>query len=137
MKSPGWRRFRGAEINEAKKILAYETTAILHGVGAAAEAAETARRTFEEGEAADGLPRKPINIKDLSGEGVPLYIALAEAGLVKSNGEGRRLIKDGGARVNDEIITDEQRKLTPSDQRDGVIKISAGRKRHVLLVTIA
>jgi tyrosyl-tRNA synthetase len=124
---------QGAEINEAKKILAYETTAILHGKAAATEAAETARRTFEEGEAAEGLPVKDMGINDLSGEGIPLYMALATAGIVTSNGEGRRLIKGGGARVNDEPVTDEQRKLTPADMRDGIIKLSAGKKRHVLL----
>jgi tyrosyl-tRNA synthetase len=124
---------RGAEINEAKKILAFETTAILHGVDAATEAAETARRTFEEGEAAEGLPVKNMEISDLSGEGIPLYMALAATGVVASNGEGRRLIKGGGARVNDEPVTDEQRKLTPADMQNGIIKLSAGKKRHVLL----
>jgi len=122
---------QGAEINEAKKVLAFETTAILHGKAAATEAAETARRTFEEGEAAEGLPIVPM--QDLSGEGIPLYMALATAGIVASNGEGRRLIKGGGARVNDEPVTDEQRKLTTADMRDGIIKLSAGKKRHVLL----
>ena len=124
---------QGAEINEAKKVLAYEATAILHGVAAATEAAETARRTFEEGEAAEGLPRHAIDPIKLGGEGLPLYAALAEVGLAASGGEGRRLIKGGGARVNDEVVTDEQRRLTIVDLRDGAIKLSAGKKRHVLL----
>jgi tyrosyl-tRNA synthetase len=124
---------QGAEINEAKKVLAFETTAILHGQTAATEAAETARRTFEEGEAAEGLPRHAIDPIKLGGEGLPLYAALAEAGLAASGGEGRRLIKGGGARVNDEVVTDEQRRLTIVDLRDGAIKLSAGKKRHVLL----
>jgi tyrosyl-tRNA synthetase len=124
---------QGAEINEAKKILAYETTAFLHGASAAAEAAETARRTFEEGEAAAGLPRHGIDEAALAGDGKPLYLALAETGLAASGGEARRLIKGGGARVNDEVATDEQRKLTTADLRDGAIKLSAGKKRHVLL----
>jgi tyrosyl-tRNA synthetase len=123
---------QGAEINEAKKVLAYEATAILHGTAAATEAAETARRTFEEGEAAEGLPRHAIDPAALAA-GLPLYAALAEAGLAGSSGEGRRLIKGGGARVNDEAVTDEQRRLTTADLRDGAIKLSAGKKRHVLL----
>jgi tyrosyl-tRNA synthetase len=122
----------GAEINEAKKILAYETTAILHGAAAATEAAETARRTFEEGEAAEGLPRHSVDAATLEA-GLPLYTAFAETGLAASGGEGRRLIKGGGARVNDEVVNDEQRKLTTTDLRNGAIKLSAGKKRHVLL----
>jgi len=123
----------GAEINEAKKILAFETTAILHGTDAAAQAAETARRTFEEGEAAEGLPSHAVDPRSLEAAGLALYAALAETGLAASSGEGRRLIKGGGARVNDEVVVDEQRRLTASDIRDGAIKLSAGKKRHVLL----
>jgi tyrosyl-tRNA synthetase len=125
---------RDAEINEAKKILAFETTALLHGRDAAAAAAETARRTFEQGEAAEGLPRHPIARAALSGAGLPLYAALADSGLAASSGEGRRLIKGGGARVNDAPVGDEQRRLTEDDLIDGAIKLSAGKKRHVLLV---
>jgi tyrosyl-tRNA synthetase len=121
---------QGAEINEAKKVLAFETTAILHGVAAATEAAETARRTFEEGEAAEGLPVYTAND---AGGGLPLYILLSTAGFVKSNGEGRRLIKEGGARVNDVPITDEQYHVTQADTRNGVVKISKGRKNHALI----
>ena len=124
---------QGAEINEAKKILAFETTAVLHGVAAAAEAAETARRTFEEGEAAEGLPTHAIDPIALGGPGLPLYAVLAEIGLAASSGEGRRLIKGGGVRVNDEVVTDEQRRLFITDIRGGSIKLSAGKKRHVLL----
>jgi tyrosyl-tRNA synthetase len=126
-------RLEGAEINDAKKVLAYEATALLHGDAAAKDATETARRTFEEGEAAEGLPKHAIDPIKLGGEGLPLYAALAEAGLAASGGEGRRLIKGGGARVNDEVVTDEQRRLTVIDLRDGAIKLSAGKKRHVLL----
>jgi tyrosyl-tRNA synthetase len=124
----------GAEINEAKKILAFETTKLLHGADAARDAAETARRTFEEGEAAAGLPRHAIAPDLLAGDGLPLFAALAQAGLATSSGEGRRLIKGGGARVNDEVVEDELRKLTAGDLKDGQIKLSAGKKRHVLLV---
>jgi tyrosyl-tRNA synthetase len=125
---------QGAEINEAKKILAFETTALLHGPDAAADAAETARRTFEKGEAAAGLPRCRIDPAALAGEGLALHAALAEAGLATSGGEARRLIKGGGARINDAVVTDEQRRLTSADLRDGAIKLSAGKKRHVMLV---
>jgi tyrosyl-tRNA synthetase len=122
---------QGAEINEAKKVLAFETTAILHGKGAATEAAETARRTFEEGEAAEGLPIYTAN--DPTGEGIPLYMLLSTAGFAKSNGEGRRLIKEGGARVNDTSITDEQFRVRKTDMRNGVVKISKGKKNHALI----
>ena len=123
---------QGAEINEAKKVLAFEATALLHGTAAAEQAAETARRTFEEGEAAEGLPRHAIDAAALEA-GLPLYTILAETGLATSAGEGRRLIKGGGARVNDAAITNEQHRLTQADLRDGTIKLSAGKKRHVLL----
>jgi tyrosyl-tRNA synthetase len=125
-------KLEGAEINEAKKVLAFEATALLHGKEAAERAAETARRTFEQGEAAEGLPKQAIDPAKLEA-GLPLFAALVETGLAASSGEGRRLIKGGGARVNDEVATDEQRKLTSADLRDGAIKLSAGKKRHVLL----
>ena len=121
-----------AEINEAKKVLATEATALLHGREAATEAAETARRAFEQGEAAEGLPHHAIDAAALH-LGLPLFQALAQAGLASSGGEARRLIKGGGARVNDAVITDEQHRLTTADLRDGAIKLSAGKKRHVLL----
>ena len=128
-------KLEGAEINEAKKVLAFEATALLHGREAAEQAAETARRTFEQGEAAQGLPTHAIDPARLEA-GLPLFAALAETGLAASGGEGRRLIKGGGARVNDEAVTDEQRKLTAADLRDGAIKLSAGKKRHVLLTVL-
>ena len=127
----------GAEINEAKKVLALEATAMLHGRAAGEEAAETARRTFEEGEAADGLPTHQIPVSALAGEGLALYAALAEAGLAASGGEARRLIKGGGARVNDQSISSEHHRLTERDLREGAIKLSAGKKRHVLLTVAA
>ncbi|HEX4504252.1 MAG TPA: tyrosine--tRNA ligase [Alphaproteobacteria bacterium] len=123
---------QGAEINDAKKVLAFEATALLHGREAAEQAAETARRTFEQGEAAEGLPTHAIDGAKLEA-GLALFAALAETGLAASSGEGRRLIKGGGARVNDEAVIDEHRKLTAADLRDGAIKLSAGKKRHVLL----
>ncbi len=124
---------QGAEINEAKKVLAFEATAMLHGKAAAADAAETARRTFEEGEAAEGLPHYPVDPIKLGPPGWPLFAALVETGLASSSGEARRLIKGGGARVNDEVVTDEQRRIFFTDVQDNVIKLSAGKKRHALL----
>ena len=124
---------KGQELNEAKKVLATEATALLHGREAAERAAETARRTFEEGALAETLPTVEIAREKLAaGLGVPA--AFVEAGLVASNGEARRLIKGGGLRVNDAAVADERRTLTLRDLTpEGVIKLSLGRKRHVLL----
>ncbi len=123
----------GAEINEAKKILANEVTTLCHGVEAAEQTAETARETFEKGQASEGLPTVPLAASRLAG-GMQLYEALKEAGLTQSNGEARRLIKGGGARINDTAVQEELRALTGEDVgSDGTIKLSAGKKRHVLL----
>ncbi len=122
----------GAEINEAKKILATEATALAHGREAAEAAAETARRTFEEGAAAETLPSYLVDASALA-SGIPVFRLLAESGLVASNGEARRLIRGGGARVNDEPVTDEGRLVSAADLRDGAVKISAGRKQHLLV----
>jgi len=106
---------------------------LCHGAEAAAEAAETARRTFEEGNAGEGLPTITIDGGRLQ-SGLPLYEALKEAGLAQSNGEARRLIKGGGARVNDQPVQEELRNLTSEDLgSDGAIKLSAGKKRHALI----
>jgi tyrosyl-tRNA synthetase len=124
---------RGQELNEAKKILATEATALLHGRAAAAEAAETARRTFEEGAVADTLPTIEIPRARLEA-GLGVLAANVEAGLVSSNSEARRQIKGGGLKVNDVTVSDERMVLTPRDLTpQGVIKLSLGRKRHVLL----
>ncbi len=123
----------GADINEAKKILANEATALLHGRTAADAAAETARKTFEEGALATSLPTVEIDKHELS-EGLSVAVAFVKAGLVASNGEARRQIKGGGLRVNDAVVVDEQAKLTDKDVGvDGVIKLSFGKKKHVLL----
>jgi tyrosyl-tRNA synthetase len=123
----------GAEINEAKKVLATEATALIHGRQKAEAAAETARKTFEEGATATDLPSVAIPAAELTA-GLGVLSAFVKAGLVKSNGEARRQIQGGGLRVNDEAVTDEKRQLTPADATgDGVIKLSLGRKRHVLL----
>src|SRR5689334_11526436 len=126
-------RLEGQEINEAKKILATEATALLHGRAAAEQAAETARRTFEEGALADTLPTVEIPRARLD-SGLGVLAANVEAGLVSSNGEARRYIKGGGLRVNDVTVADEAMVLTSRDLTpQGVIKLSLGKKRHVLL----
>jgi tyrosyl-tRNA synthetase len=123
----------GAEINEAKKALATAATALLHGVDKANAAAETARQTFEQGETAEGLPTIEVPAADVENE-LGVLAAFVTAGLVKSNSEARRQVQAGGLRVNDAVVTDEKAKLRPADiSSDGVIKLSFGRKKHVLL----
>jgi len=124
---------RGAEVNEAKKVLATEATALLHGRDAANAASETARQTFEEGTIAENLPTVGISRSELEGE-LGVLAAFVKAGLVASNGEARRHIKGGGLRVNDLAVTDEKMILTPKNLTpEGVIKLSLGKKRHILL----
>ncbi len=123
---------KDAEINEAKKVLATEATALLHGRVKADAASETARKTFEQGTLADDLPTIEIPESDLRNE-LGILAAFVTAGLVKSNGEARRQIQGGGLKVNDEAVKDEKAKLRNSDLKDGVIKLSLGKKRHVLL----
>jgi tyrosyl-tRNA synthetase len=124
---------RGAEINEAKKALADAATTLLHGADAARTAAETARQTFEEGAIAENLPTVEIPRGELE-VGAGVLAAFVKAGLVASNGEARRQIKGGGLRVNDVSVSDEKMMLTPANlTAEGVIKLSLGRKRHVLL----
>ncbi|WFU44922.1 tyrosine--tRNA ligase [Bradyrhizobium sp. CB82] len=124
---------QGSEINEAKKVLATEATALLHGRDAANQAAETARRTFEEGALAESLPTIEIPRSELEA-GLGVLNAFVKAGLVASNGEARRQIKGGGLRVNDEPVTDEKMTLTPAHLTpEGVIKLSLGKKKHVLV----
>ncbi|MBR0789655.1 tyrosine--tRNA ligase [Bradyrhizobium manausense] len=123
----------GSEINEAKKVLATEATALLHGRDAANEAAETARRTFEEGALAESLPTVEIPRGELDA-GLGVLNAFVKAGLVASNGEARRQIKGGGLRVNDAAVTDEKMALSAASLTpEGVIKLSFGKKKHVLL----
>ena len=118
---------RGAEINDAKKVLATEATALLHGRQAAEAAAETARRAFEAGETADTLPgietALPATVVDL----------LAAAKFVASKGEARRLVAQGGVRLNGATVTDATQAVTAADLRDGAAKLSLGRKRHLLV----
>ena len=122
----------GAEINEAKKILATEATALAHGREVAGQEAETARRAFEEGEAAATLPGVDVPGDELN-QGIPAFRLFTLAGLAASNGEARRLIRGGGARVNDIAVTEEGQLIGAADLRDGAVKLSAGRKHHRLI----
>jgi tyrosyl-tRNA synthetase len=124
---------KGAEINEAKKRLATEATAILHGREAAEAAAETARTTFEAGRTAADLPTVALPLAEF-GEGVGALTAFMRAGLVASTSEARRQAESGGLRVNDEPLSDPRRLLVRADFRfDDAVKLSLGKKRHVLL----
>jgi tyrosyl-tRNA synthetase len=123
----------GAEINEAKKVLATEATALVHGREKAEAAAETARKTFEQGMLATDLPTVEIAAADLE-KGLGILGAFVTAGLVKSNSEARRQIQGGGLRVNDTPVSDEKAELSKAQlTSDGVIKLSLGKKKHVLL----
>ena len=120
----------GAEINEAKKVLANAATALLHGEAAAQEAAETARKTFEEGSSAAGLPTVII---DLS-QPVGILPALVQSGLATSNGEAKRSIQGGAIKLNDSLVTDEKMTISKTDlNSDGAIKLSMGKKKHILI----
>ncbi|GEO13624.1 tyrosine--tRNA ligase [Microvirga aerophila] len=126
---------QGADINEAKKVLATEATALLHGREAAELAAETARKTFEQGALAESLPTIEITTDVLNaGIGVLAAFGPDYAKLVPSTSEARRQVKSGGLKVNDQIVTDDRGLLTASDMTaEGVIKLSFGKKKHVLL----
>jgi len=125
-------KLEGSEINEAKKVLANEATALLHGREAAERAAETARKTFEEGALAESLPTIEVPASEL-GAGIGVLALFVSAGLAASNGEMRRHVKGGAVRVNDEPVTDDRMTLDPSNLRDGVIKLSLGKKKHALV----
>ncbi len=123
----------GAEINEAKKVLANEATALLHGHEAAEEAAETARKTFEEGALAEALPTIDVPESEFDA-GLGALSAFVRAGLVASTGEARRQIRGGGLRVNDMALADEKAIIgRDALQGSGIVKLSLGRKKHVLL----
>ncbi|MBI1205733.1 MAG: tyrosine--tRNA ligase [Azospirillum sp.] len=126
----------GAELNDAKKILANEATRLCHGPEAAAEAAETARRTFEDGAAADGLPTIELP-RGVLAAGIAVIDLLSTAGLAASKGEARRLIRGGGARLNDRPVDTETATATERDLGGGdTLKLSAGKKRHALIRVI-
>ncbi|MFM9864532.1 MAG: tyrosine--tRNA ligase [Micropepsaceae bacterium] len=123
---------QGAELNDAKKTLANEATALCHGRAEADRAAETARQTFEAGGLSANLPTIEIPRAELA-SGLSVLAAFTRAGLTSSNGDARRQIAGGGLRVNDEAVADEKLMLTDKVLAEGVIKLSLGRKKHVLL----
>jgi tyrosyl-tRNA synthetase len=123
----------GTEINEAKKVLATEITAIVHGRAAAEEAAHTARQTFESGAIDLSLPTAEVTYTELN-SGIGILSALVRAGLAGSNGEARRHVTSGAVRVNDALIEDDKLSLGENALLpEGVIKLSVGKKRHALL----
>ena len=122
----------GAEINDAKIVLANEATTLCHGEAAAKAAMDTAMHTFAGDGVSDGLPQVAVSAADA--DGMSMIAALVAVGFAKSNGEARRLIRGGGARLNDSAVADEEQALSASDFIDGRAKISAGKKRHALLV---
>ena len=123
----------GAELNDVKKILATEVTAMLHGRENAEQAAETARKTFEEGALADNLPSIEVASSELEA-GIGLLALIVKAGLATSNGEARRHVQGGAVRINDAVISDERTVIgTGEVTTDGVIKLSLGKKKHILI----
>lgn len=126
-------KLEGAELNEAKKVLATEATAMVHGREKAEQAAETARKTFEEGAAAETLPTITVDAAELA-SGIGLLTLMVEAGFASSNGEARRHIKGGAVKINDSQVQDERASVTADQANDdGVIKLSMGKKKHVLV----
>ena len=124
---------QGAELNEAKKILANEATTLCHGRAAAEQAARTAAETFEAGAASAGLPVIEVERADLEA-GIPAFQLFARAGLAASNSAARKLIQGGGARINDRAVAGEMEAIgLDSLGAEGAIKLSAGRKRHILV----
>jgi tyrosyl-tRNA synthetase len=123
---------KGAELNDAKKVLANEVTALCHGRAEADRAAETSRQTFEGGGLSADLPTVEISNDDIA-KGLGVLGAFTRAGLTSSNGDARRQIAGGGLRINDEAVTDEKLLLGAAHLREGVIKLSLGKKKHVLL----
>ena len=123
----------GTEINEVKKILATEITATLHGRAAAEEAAETARKTFEEGALAANLPSIDVPATELEA-GIGVLALFVRAGLAESNGKVRQFLKDGAVRLNDAVVGDDRQVIGTDDvTADGVIKLSLGKKKHILV----
>jgi tyrosyl-tRNA synthetase len=127
---------KGAEINEAKKVLATEATALVHGRTAAEEAAATARTTFEEGGLGSTLPTIEVPRAELK-KGISVLTAFVRAGLASSNGEVRRAIANNAIMVNDQRVTNEKASIGEAElTAQGVVKLSLGRKRHVLLKVV-
>lgn len=126
-------KLEGAQINDAKVALANAATSLLHGKDAAADAERAALAVFGAGSSDDALPTAEVPLSALE-EGLLVAAAFTESGLSQSNGEARRLIKQGAARINDVVLKDQNAVLTKSDvNENGTIKLSAGKKRHALI----
>ncbi len=125
-------KLQGAEINEAKKILAFETTKLCHGEAAATEAAETARRAFEEGQSAEGLPTVELPKAELAA-GMGVLDLFVRAGLAASKGEARRLVQGKGAKIDDATVESDTL-VVKLDA--GTVKLTAGKKRHALVKAV-
>ena len=126
---------QGSEINEAKKVLAYEATRIMRGDDTARRAQETAEKTFEQGAIDENLPTLEVATSELK-HGIGMLGLYVRAGLCGSNGDARRQVKGGAVKVNDIAITDERRVIAETDLADGVIKLSLGKKKHVLVKAV-
>ena len=125
-------KLEGQQLNDAKVVLANEATRMNHGADAAQAAEQTAKRTFEQGEAGEGLPTFTIERGALSA-GIPAFELVFNSGLVASKGEARKLIRGGGVKLNDQVLSDEGRSINATDLNgDGRIKLSLGKKRHAL-----
>ncbi len=126
-------KLAGAEINEAKKVLAFEATKLCHGEAAAAEAAETAKRTFEQGMSAEGLPTIEVPRAEIEA-GIAVLDLFVRANLAASKGEARRLVQGKGARLNDAVVESDALVVGRAHiAADGTIKLTAGKKRHALV----
>ena len=126
-------QLEGAELNEAKKILALQATALVHGEEAAADCLKTATETFESGGTSQNLPRIDVPSENLK-TGIGILEAFVIAGLANSNSEARRLVQGGGAKLNDATVSDIKLQISSGDAvHDGTIKLSSGKKKHVLL----
>jgi len=126
-------KLEGADINEAKKILAFEATKLCHGEQAAIEAQDTAQKVFEQGGIGDDLPSIEV-AKSCLNDGIPLLDLLVESGLCSSKGEARRLIQGGGARINDEPVASAELLLSNANlTEENYIKLSAGKKKHIII----
>jgi tyrosyl-tRNA synthetase len=124
----------GAEINQAKIILADEATRLCHGIDAAKKAKATAQTTFGDRGMSDGLHQVTIDSTDAAS--LSVIAALNMVGFANSNGEARRLIRGGGAKVNDNPIADEDAVISLVDFQEGKLKMSAGKKRHALIILL-
>ena len=122
----------GADINEAKKVLATEATALMHGRAAAEQSADTARQAFELGQTATSLPSIDISSLEIDA-GLGVLSAFVKAGLCASTSEARRQVESGGLRLNDEQVKDVRAAITAADFKDGIVKLSLGKKKHILL----